>query len=770
MELVTISHEYGWVIYEKIEKIKLGLQFSKKVIIIESEKLNGNEILLGRINKKDGLIAIIHHDELDYYVHVKSNLMYCTPYLNGRSKGSIKLDIKINHSRFKVVRTKYSFYIIDNQSKLSFEINKSIFEISHKGYVLQASRNSSEPFIYLSIKYCNYTTFLEYTKQSNKISFKTVNYSTFNDKDLKLNFKSANQLIIGAGKVKETIKIKTLLEKKHLRLSDSFKETMTFPTFFTVGKRLYVIIRNEVNDNIYVKYNTKSNLLFRFSDYKFIERYNKFVIKGQIAYKENPNITHLMTNKGQILGELNWENETDFNIHVSKKSLSKLPDIHSTLQFSKGSESVHFMKRFNKNKPKNIIQKSYVHKNKATIIRLNMVNNISISNVPKLPIYTKIHKFKINMAFKLSKILQSLLKNRNINLYFEKEASRAVESSKYVFESVVNRTNTKSINKFILDKNSMQYKEMKNAWKNDILTRFSFLHYLYIFLSTNFISSELSSHVISGRLFNDKLNKKIQETPLYFLQHGIMFAKPVDNPMAAGFHKKNMVNNVVKNVISSDLEAKEFYKMGYEDSDLMKTGLPKLDGALLNKDANKITYMPTWRYWEESAILNGNIKDTTYFKSFVEIIYEFEKAGLIDRLQITAHNKFAEYIEEHMTEYKHLLCHDPTDALLNSCIFITDYSSIIYDAMYRGTYPVFYWKDSKYLIENYKAIPPVNEENAPGAIAKSTKDLINEVETAINNDYKIPLEFVEKYRRINEFHDNRNTERVIEILKENYVL
>ena len=231
-----------------------------------------------------------------------------------------------------------------------------------------------------------------------------------------------------------------------------------------------------------------------------------------------------------------------------------------------------------------------------------------------------------------------------------------------------------------------------------------------------------------------------------------------------------MVNNVVKNVISSDLEAKEFYKMGYDDSDLMKTGLPKLDGALLNRDANKITYMPTWRYWEESAILNGNIKDTTYFKSFVEIIYEFEKAGLIDRLQITAHNKFAEYIEEHMTEYKHLLCHDPTDALLNSCIFITDYSSIIYDAMYRGTYPIFYWKDSKYLIENYKAIPPVNKENAPGAIAKSTKDLINEVKTAINNDYKIPSEFVEKYRRINEFHDNRNTERVIEILKENNVL
>ena len=145
---------------------------------------------------------------------------------------------------------------------------------------------------------------------------------------------------------------------------------------------------------------------------------------------------------------------------------------------------------------------------------------------------------------------------------------------------------------------------MKKKWGRNVVKRFSFKHYLYILLSTSFISSELSSHVISGRLFSDKLNVKIRSTPLYFLQHGIMFAKPVDNPMAAGFHKKNMLNNVVKNVISSDLEANEFYKMGYNEDDLMKTGLSKFDGAYLNDDANKITFMPTWRYWEEAEILN----------------------------------------------------------------------------------------------------------------------------------------------------------------------
>lgn len=765
-----IDHKYGWVIEKKIERIKIGIQFSKKQLIIESKKLNGDEHALAKIDTIDGLIAIIHYDEIDYFVHVKSKIVFCTPYLNGDTKGSINLNIDLKHSRFKSVKTKYSYYIIDSMSNLSFEIDKSIFEISHKTYVIQASRINEEPFVYLTIKYSNYISFLEYTVNTKKISMKTLNYSTLRNNDLKIGFKSANQLILKAGDIKETIKIKTLLEKKHLRLSDSFKEKLTFPVFFSVGKRLYVIIQNEVNNNIYVKFNTRTNLLFRYADYNFIEKPRSIVIHGKIEYKENPNVTHLMTNKGVILGKLNWKNETEFSVKVSKKNLSDLTDIHNTLQFTKGSELIHFMKRYNKNPTKGIVKKTFINKNKATIIRLNMVNNISVSNVPKLPIYTKSHMLKINLAYKLSNIIKPILKQENINLYFEKEASRALESSKYVFEEVMNRPNIQSSNKFILDKNSGQYNDMKNKWKNNIIKRFSFKHYIYIFLAKNFISSELSSHVISGRLFNDKLNHKIKNTPLYFLQHGIMFAKPVDNPMAAGFHKKNMVNNVVKNVISSDLEAKEFYKMGYDDSDLMKTGLPKLDGAILNDNADKITYMPTWRYWEEAEILNGNIKDTTYFQSFVEIIYEFEKAGLIDKLQITAHNKFAEYIEEHMSEYKHLLCHDPTDALLNSKIFITDYSSIIYDAIYRGTFPIFYWKDSDYLIKNYKAIPPVNEMNAPGAIVKSAEGLVDTVNKAIENNYSIPKEYINKYRKINEFHDNKNTDRVIEVLVENNVL
>ncbi|WP_176723004.1 CDP-glycerol glycerophosphotransferase family protein, partial [Staphylococcus equorum] len=350
---------------------------------------------------------------------------------------------------------------------------------------------------------------------------------------------------------------------------------------------------------------------------------------------------------------------------------------------------------------------------------------------------------------------------------FEKDASKAVESGKYVFESAASNKTIKSKNVFILDKNSQQYPSMKKKWDSKIIERFSFKNYLYVFLADYFISSELSNHVINTRIFNDKLNDKIKATPLYFLQHGIIFMKPHDNPQSSGFHKKNMTNNIVKSVVSSDVEAKEFNVMGYNDFDVMKTGLPKLDGANLTEGADKITYMPTWRPWEESEVFNGNIQRTTYYQSLMDIIKVFDQAGMLDRLQIAAHNKFSEFAKTHFKNYKDIFVEDPTDTLTNSAIYITDISSIILDAAYRGSYPIFYWKDFDTIIEKHGGETPVNEANAPGTVVYSENELITAVKHAIANNYKTSDQIKKNYKMINEFDDNRNTERVIsELIKD----
>lgn len=771
MELKVFNYNVGYIKKQNNQLIILGFHNSKKDIEVDQNLLEKDETILYKINRSDALLAIIKFNEGEYYIHIKNKYLICTRFINGNTKGSINLKIKYYDDRFKLIKTKYNYTLKDSLSDVEFELNYRIFEISHNIILKKPERKKNEKNIYVKIRYLNYYNFIEYTKRKNEITLKTTDFSTFNNSEISISLSSRNKLNISTQRTKQQIKISDLLEKKHLIMDSDFKSDLTFPIFIRVGKRMFVIIKNSVNNNIYIKYNSRINLILKYSEYNIDYKNNKFIIYGLIKYKENPYPDAIMAKSGKVLSKLKWIDSEKFVAEIKMSDIINLPLIHNTLYLSKNNEFLIPLKRYNIDKipSAKIVYKTKVYKNKVLVSRLNLVNNISLTVIPKLPVYNYVNKIKINIAYKISEKFKWLFPKK-INLYFEKEASKIGESGSYVFEEVMKLSKIKSHNYFILDKNSKDFKSMKKKWKSNLITRFSFKHYLYIFLAKSFISSELSSHVISGRLFEDKLNQKIKKTPLYFLQHGIMFAKPVDNPMAAGFHKKNMMNNVVKNVISSDLEAEQFYRMGYDDNDLMKTGLPKFDGAYLNKDADKITYMPTWRYWEEAEILNGNITNTTYYESFIKLIQSFEKANLLDSLQITAHNKFSEFIAESLPQYKSIICEDPSEALTNSKIFITDYSSIIYDAIFRGAYPIFYWKDKDYLIENYQAIPPVNDQNAPGKIAYSEEELIKHVKSAIDKDFLIEDENLKKYRMINEFYDRQNSNRVINILKKNNIL
>lgn len=406
--------------------------------------------------------------------------------------------------------------------------------------------------------------------------------------------------------------------------------------------------------------------------------------------------------------------------------------------------------------------KTIHYSHNTMVLRNNLGGNLTLTAIPFSPEYKIINKIKISLA----KISSKLNKNKNINLFFEKKSERAEESSIRVFDEAFKSTKSKD-NYFILDKKAPYFNKLKKEYGNHLIKKYSYKHFKAIYTSKYFISSELPNHLINDRLYIDSLREKIMKTPSVFLQHGIMFAKPVDNPMAYGFHKQYNKYNNIKNVISSDLEAEQFYKMGYSDGDLIKTGLATFDTAFLNDNADKISYMPTYRYWEERLIYSGDITKTSYFKSIMKVITIFEKNNLLDKLLIVPHNKFSEFIYENMPEYRQIIESNPSVALKVSKIFITDYSSAIYDSIFRGAYPIFYWEEKDYLIENYKAIPPINELNAPGPIAKNVEDLIEYVKTAIERNYELEKKYQDKYLSINEFSDRQNTKRIVnELVKE----
>ncbi|WP_407058475.1 hypothetical protein [Paracerasibacillus soli] len=44
------------------------------------------------------------------------------------------------------------------------------------------------------------------------------------------------------------------------------------------------------------------------------------------------------------------------------------------------------------------------------------------------------------------------------------------------------------------------------------------------------------------------------------------------------------------------------------------------------------------------------------------------------------------------------------------------------------------------------------------------------VKNALDRDCQLEEEYREKYKKINEFHDNKNTERIISILQKEHIL
>lgn len=765
LKVKKFDSDYGYIKQELPEKLVFNIGNKKDFTIYESY-LNNEDYKIDTIYMDDCLIGIIESNEIDFYMHIKKEVLYVTPYLNDKTEGSLDISIIKCHNRFTIEKTMYSYLVIDNYTKQRINLDAKIFLEGRKPFLIDTINEDGDPFIYLKITYSKYVTFLEYTNSKKDFAFKTIKLNIITSSQLTYDFNSANELIIQSEENSQIFRLNELNKCKDLKLTKNFKKYIQDGIYIKINGKIYII--NEHNDKLSIKTDNEKQLLYKYSNISLKKKGKYINIRGEIFYNTKIKPNTLVTKKGMFLSNLNWISETEFICKLKINQLRRLNEIHNTIFLAINNKKLHPLHQSKILNDKRKVLLSFNTKKSAIIIRRNAVNNISIGNLRSLKIYKTSHKFKINTANIIANLYKLFRKKTSVNLFFEKEASKAVESGKYVFESIANNKNFNSKNIFILDEKSKQYPEMKTKWKDKIVKRFSFKNYLYIFLADYFISSELSNHVINTRIFNDKLNEKIKATPLYFLQHGITYLKPRDDYQNVGFHKKNMTNNIVKSVVSSDAESQIFNKLGYNDFEIMKTGMPKFDYSKLVENADKITYMPTWRPWEESQVLNGNIKETTYYQSLMNIINSFEKAGMLDRLQIAAHNKFSEFAKEHFKKYKDIFVEDPTNTLTNSAIYITDISSIILDATYRGAYPIFYWKDFDTLIEKHGGTTPVNEKNAPGSVVYSEEDLIKLVKKVINNKYKIPKEIIENYKKINEFNDNRNTERVVnELIKDN---
>ena len=405
----------------------------------------------------------------------------------------------------------------------------------------------------------------------------------------------------------------------------------------------------------------------------------------------------------------------------------------------------------------------------VAIFRQSVRNNLNVyvrsfNTTDKL-----VERLKQVIAFGFSVLWRSS-KAKKIVLLYEKNSSKYEESASVTFENLIDNGYKNAY--FIIDRDYQYIDRIAEKYKSNIIYKYTFKHYLYFFKAKTFIGTEALVHAIDLKTFNILALKKISDKNLnyVFLQHGVMYMVSLNSESRSMFKRKELKGKY-RVIVSSVAEANHFVELGgHFDEDLYITGLPKFDRNVLSPDADKIAIMPTWRPWEINAA-RDDFTETAYYKMVMKI-YDSVPDDLKEKVIVLPHPLIANELRELNSPISDKLAMDARydDILQQTRILITDYSSIAYDAFYRGARVIFYWEEKDFCMSQYGPSTKLmlNEENVYGDYFYNTVGLPE----AIRDNYDHPQkeEYVEKYSHIVQFRDGRNTERLIEFLKEDKLI
>ena len=361
------------------------------------------------------------------------------------------------------------------------------------------------------------------------------------------------------------------------------------------------------------------------------------------------------------------------------------------------------------------------------------------------------------------------LKDKDIVLMYEKNCSKYEESASVLYEKLIDEGYDNVY--FIVDKSIPAVRDLDEKYKKNLIQKDSDKHLEYFFACNKFVATETIDHALQLRIASKDVQDKITGKGLMyvFLQHGVMYMVSLGSKLRVGFRKKTGYK-LHKTVVSSELEAQHFIDLaGMEHDDLYVTGLAKFDKAVRNEGADKIIIMPTWRRWEANQAKH-ELHETGYYK-MIETMYNGVPENLREKIVILPHPLITERFTGDEGFGKHVVVTNEYDPLLRDCaLLITDYSSIAYDAYYRGANVVFYWKDKDECMEYYGEGTHLmlNEDNVFGPVCMDSEDIRAAVEECYGRAQR--EEDLARYRKIVEFHDGKNSERIMKLLIRDGVL
>lgn len=319
---------------------------------------------------------------------------------------------------------------------------------------------------------------------------------------------------------------------------------------------------------------------------------------------------------------------------------------------------------------------------------------------------------------------------------------------------------------YAIDGNSLDIKNIDSY--GNVLRFGSFRHYLYTLMASTIISSHDSEYFLPFKGFRFHTYRRANKV---FLQHGVLGRKHAEYDFK---HYKYPFNLFC---VSSEGEKQMVHhKMGYPKKRITVTGLSRFDE--LNRERQKtnsptILLIPTWREWLST---DEQFVSSEYFRRYQTLINHPSLQKVLEKynanLVFYPHYRAQPFIEhfnvspESRVQIVQLGEENVQQLMKTSDIMITDYSSVSFDFSYMSKPVLFYHFDFRDFFRN-GILRPVNETFL-GEICTEEKQLIESLETTLENDCREKPWVEEEKHLIFKYSDQQNCERIYHnIVEEN---
>ncbi|MFP7200028.1 CDP-glycerol glycerophosphotransferase family protein [Lysinibacillus halotolerans] len=334
-------------------------------------------------------------------------------------------------------------------------------------------------------------------------------------------------------------------------------------------------------------------------------------------------------------------------------------------------------------------------------------------------------KFKSFIAIILYKLFRKFFRSKHIWLIGERKDT-AQDNSSHLFKYI--RLNHKNVNAYyVIDFSSKDYHLIKR-YKN--IVRFgSIKHTLYLLCSDVTINSYVERPNMYTPEYVDilKYYPEFAKNKKVFLQHGVIGVSRVNHVL----HKNKLDYDLF--ITSSNYEKKHIIsEFGYNENEVIVTGLPRWDNLDSKKIQKKVLLMPTWRSWIQSS---EELLTSEYFRTYIQLLKNPKLVETLKKhdceLVFFPHYQMQKLLSEEKINLDTRIRvvkqgERPVQDLLNEClVLITDYSTVSFDVAYLEKPVIFYQFDyTEFYSKHYNEGPINHKQQLFGPVVENEREVI----------------------------------------------